>query len=73
MELMTVRNGDAARPSLLPGRGCAGVHEDVLMGRDCEIEWEDVYSGEDGAWSAGGAQGEGQVHAEWERKMGLDC
>ena len=49
------------------------MHEDVLMGRDCEIEWEDVYSGEDGAWSAGGAQGEGQVHAEWERKMGMDC
>lgn len=45
MELLTVANGDAARPSALLGPGASGVHEDVLRGTDCEISWEDVYGG----------------------------
>jgi len=65
MELLTVRNGDAARPSVLGGRGCAGLHEDVLLGRDCEIDgWEDVYSG------AGRVVAD--IHAEMEQRLGMN-
>lgn len=67
MELLTVRNGDAARPSVLGGRGCGGVHEDVLLGRDWEIEWEDVY-GEEGRVGAPVAD----VHAEMEGRLGMN-
>jgi len=70
MELLTVRNGDAARPSVLGGRGCAGLHEDVLLGRDCEIDgWEDVYSG-DGASEGGRVVAD--VHAEMEQRLGMN-